>query len=241
VSQEPPKGKSLLAPIATRYKPSQADFERLSAKIDATLAAGSTSAASPSATPRIAWWGGLSCVALLAAGVVAIHSRESPAADVTASPASPPAMVDEKIEIASADPIGVPVVSVDSLPQATPRANPPAGPAGRIRAAGPSKPSLSDDTLAREARLLAEAESAFRRGEDARALSFLDEHSREFPDGVLKDERIAERIVVLCHAGRVDQAVREGRAFLQNRGSDPLARRVVMSCAGAPTTTTETP
>lgn len=239
MSQEPPKGKSLLAPIATRYKPSQADFERLSAKIDASLAAGSTSTTSPSAAPHLAWWVGLSCVALLAAGVIALHSRESPAADVTYTPASPPAMVDEKkIESASADPIGVPVVSVDSLPQVTPRAT---LPAGTIRAAGPSKPSLADDTLAREARLLAEAESAFRRGEDARALSFLDEHAREFPDGVLKDERIAERIVVLCHAGRVDQAVREGQAFLQNRGSDPLARRVVMSCAGSPTTTTETP
>jgi uncharacterized protein HemY len=104
-----------------------------------------------------------------------------------------------------------------------------------------SKPPVDDDTLAREVRLLAAAERAFRRGDDTRALSFLEEHATQFPNGQLKDERAAERIVVLCHAGRVEQATREGRAFLQNRGSDPLARRVALSCAGPSGAPAETP
>jgi len=241
VSQEPPKGESLLAPIANRYKPSAADFERLAAKIDASLASGAPVATTKAAARPVGLWVCLSCAAILIGGVTMHQTRDlAPvASEVVASPPSAAtAEADEADDAALVESAPMPVVSIHALPTAPAAASPPA-----IAPKAPAAPKAAReaDTLAREAKLIAAAESAFRRGDDARALVLLDEHAREFPNGLLEDERIAERIVVLCHAGQTERAAREGRAFLQNRGSDPLARRVQMSCAGPMRTNTETP
>jgi RNA polymerase sigma-70 factor (ECF subfamily) len=90
----------------------------------------------------------------------------------------------------------------------------------------------SSDTLAEEARLLAEARRAVRAGDVPRALTLLDEHARVFPNGWLVDDRAAERIVVLCHLGRQEEAVREATIFLSGRPESPLTHRVATSCAG---------
>jgi hypothetical protein len=241
VSQESSKRQSLLAPIDGRYKPSPADFERVQANLRAALAKGSQSRATSKSAVRLAQCVALSCVALVLVGA-AMHSRnpahasvelQSPTAAATTAKVAEEPRPGEVVVQAEQAPI--PVVSIDALPQA-----PPASPSP-LKAAAPAqpavaKPSVDDDTLAREARLLSQAESAFRSGNDERSLALLDQHAKEFPDGQLKDERIAEHIVVLCHAGRVEQAKREGRTFLQNRASDPLARRIALSCAGASTT-----
>lgn len=239
MSQDPHQSRSLLAPIDGRYKPSPADFERVQTKLRSTLAK-RTSRASSSMALRLA---GLSSIALMTVGVV-LHpwtASETRTMSESPTPAVVPAPLPDAPEPSGAErnePIQhevgpatpVPVVSIDALPR-VPRAS-------RTAASIPSsssKPPDDDDTLAREARLLARAESAFRVGNDELALTLLDEHAKEFPSGVLVDERIAERVIVLCHAGHVEQAKREGRAFLAKRGSDPLARRVAMSCAGAST------
>lgn len=237
MSQGPCKPRSLLAPLDGRYKPTPADFERVQTKLRSTLTK-RTGRTSSSSTLRLA---GLSCIVLVAAGVLVHPWPASETRTMSGSP--PPVLVSTPLSNAlepsgaeqsqpipheASPPTPVPVVSIDALPRA-PRAT-------RTAASIPSsssKPPGDDDTLAREAGLLARAESAFRVGNDELALALLDEHAREFPNGALRDERIAERVIVLCHAGHVEQAKREGRAFLEKRGSDPLARRVAMSCAGA--------
>lgn len=232
-----PTAGSLLAPLDGRYKPSPADFERVQAKLRGALEGAPRRHPTSSSGLRLVPWLGLACVALVTMGL-AMRSRPSVHANASLESPTPTATMNPVAEETCRHDVGqaaeqapVPVISIDALPQAPPASSPKAGATAQRSAA---RPVVDDDTLAREARLLARAESAFRSGNDDGALVLLDQHAKDFPHGLLEDERLAERIVVLCHTGRVEQARREGREFLQSRASDPLARRVAMSCAGAP-------
>ena len=90
----------------------------------------------------------------------------------------------------------------------------------------PSPPS----TLVAETRLLRDADTALRVGDAGRALALLDQHAREFPSGVLAEERAAERILALCKLGRASDARVEATRFLTERPRSPLAGRVRSSC-----------
>lgn len=238
-----PAAGSLLAPLDGRYKPSPADFERVEAKLRDALSGGTPqSRPTSSSTSRLVPWLGLSCVALVTIGLALrshrlVHANanagvESPIPSATTKP---PPEATHRDDGQVAEQTSTPEISIDALPEAPAAPSPKTGPPPQRLAAKPVMDD-DDDALAREARLLARAESAFRSGNDDGALALLDQHAREFPHGLLEDERLAERVIVLCHTGRVEQAVREGRAFLRARVSDPLARRVAMSCAGAPAT-----
>ena len=76
------------------------------------------------------------------------------------------------------------------------------------------------------------ADQALRTGDPARALELLDEHAWTFPDGVLAEERSAERVTTLCALGRVDQARAEAARFLATHAESPLAKVVRRSCGG---------
>lgn len=89
----------------------------------------------------------------------------------------------------------------------------------------------SADTLGRETQLITSARAALKEKSPDKALAFLDEHARLFPNGWLANDRMAERIVVLCSVSRRSEAVREARAFLDGRPKSPLTRRVEESCA----------
>jgi hypothetical protein len=86
-------------------------------------------------------------------------------------------------------------------------------------------------TVAAEARLLRESDEALRSGDGARALALLDEHAATFPSGVLVEERMAERVVVLCALGRTAEAQQAAAVFLRDHDRSPLAARVRGSCA----------
>jgi hypothetical protein len=90
--------------------------------------------------------------------------------------------------------------------------------------------SAPSGTVAEEARILRLAEDALRSGEASRALGLLDEHARTFPDGILVEERLAERVAALCMLGRVAEAREEGRRFLRAFPGSPLAEGVRTSC-----------
>jgi hypothetical protein len=86
-------------------------------------------------------------------------------------------------------------------------------------------------TVAAEAKLLREADGALRAGDPTRALVLLNEHAASFPQGVLVEERNAERIVALCALGQKTQAREAASTFLRDHGGSPLAARVRASCA----------
>jgi len=243
VSIEPEKKASVLAPLADEYEPTEADAERVLAKIRAGLAAG-TDARSPSSATTGAAIGveggkkalvvGLSCLTIALAGMAVFETTRASSRDTAPAPvssssvsASPPAV--EPNGTVEAPGTAIPAVSVDALPSAVAAKT---VTSGEAKAAVTSARPIATDTLEKEARLLVDARRALAQGDGDRALALLDQHAREFPDGWLANDRTAERIVVLCGLGRRAEAVREGRAFLEGRPQSPLTRRVESSCAG---------
>jgi hypothetical protein len=84
-----------------------------------------------------------------------------------------------------------------------------------------------------ETRLLRDAEVSMRSGDASRALLLLDEHAARFPNGVLGEERAAERVLALCALGRTQDARADMQKFLRERPRSPLADRVRASCVGS--------
>jgi RNA polymerase sigma-70 factor (ECF subfamily) len=87
-------------------------------------------------------------------------------------------------------------------------------------------------TVAAEAELLRKAETYLRVGDAVHALALVNEHATSFPNGILVEEREAERVVVLCTMGRTAQAREVASVFLRDHARSPLAVRVRSSCAG---------
>jgi hypothetical protein len=90
----------------------------------------------------------------------------------------------------------------------------------------PAKPR--EDALAAETRLVASAQSALDHGQSARALEWLDEHDRRFPDGPLAPESEALRLDALCTAGRARDARAEAVRWNVSHPTSP--RRLPASC-----------
>jgi hypothetical protein len=87
-------------------------------------------------------------------------------------------------------------------------------------------------TLDQELRLVRGGVAALDAGEPSLALSLFEEHARRFPNGILAEERAAERVSALCALGRVGEARSAAASFLHDRAQSPLAARVQASCGG---------
>jgi hypothetical protein len=128
-------------------------------------------------------------------------------------------------------PNAVPIAAAPNEPSSSPPpADHPASlvpplPAVQLEPPGPA-------TVAAEAELLRQADAALKGGRPANALALLGEHARQFPNGILVEEREAERIVVLCALGRTDDARAAASQFLRLRPRSPLSGRVRESCGG---------
>lgn len=73
---------------------------------------------------------------------------------------------------------------------------------------------------------------ALREGDPARALDLAEAHAGRFPEGALRNERLAARALALCALDRRLEA-REARAELAARSpGSPLLDRVDRACAG---------
>jgi hypothetical protein len=94
--------------------------------------------------------------------------------------------------------------------------------------------SALTNTLARDVRLLRDADLAVKGGDPERALALLDEHAAAFPRSDLEPERSAERVFALCRAGRIGEAKSATSAFLRAHPTGPLAERVKDACRGEP-------
>jgi hypothetical protein len=104
---------------------------------------------------------------------------------------------------------------------------------GVAPAAGPSASrEPAPDALVAETGLMREAMAALKGGDASRALALFDRHAREFPNGILAEERGAERVLALCELGRSEDAARGAASFLREHPASRLAGRVRSSCAG---------
>jgi len=87
-------------------------------------------------------------------------------------------------------------------------------------------PRRSEFTVADEARLVRDGVRALREGQAACALSLLDAHARYYPEGVLAEEREAERALALADLGRIAEARAAATAFLRKHHGSPLGARL---------------
>jgi hypothetical protein len=78
--------------------------------------------------------------------------------------------------------------------------------------------------------VIREAQGALQAGDANRALSLLDEHSAANRQGILREERMAARVLALCELGRTDEARAEAARFLRESPASPLASRVRSAC-----------
>jgi hypothetical protein len=251
-----PEDEALLA-SARRFEGTANDRARVKRKLFARIGIGlgvsSVSAASASAAPT-AWASTAKIVVALAVGagagtgvVVAYDARTArePPAHVVAPP-----IVSSTAASVPRDP---PTATVDIEPLA-----PPPVERGRARPAAPPPLPMSDEpspragepaalaapnattkrepagpaTVAAEADLLRRADGALKAGNPSLALALLGEHLAKFPNGILIEEREAERIVVLCALGRTDEARAAAAEFRLARPRSPLLGRVRESCGG---------
>jgi len=106
------------------------------------------------------------------------------------------------------------VVAVESRPQ-------------REEVAAPSS------SLAEEVPLLRAARAALRSGEAARSLDLLTTHAARFPDGVMREERLALRVAALCDAGRRSEARAEAERFVREAPRSVFVERVRTTCVEA--------
>jgi hypothetical protein len=89
-----------------------------------------------------------------------------------------------------------------------------------------SAPSTPESATLRESRLLAEARTAWRRGDARAALTALDALEREFPLGVLVQEREALRIQALAALGERTRAQALAQRFLEQHPNSPHAEAI---------------
>jgi len=95
----------------------------------------------------------------------------------------------------------------------------------------PDEARRSSD-LSLEARALSRVQRAVREGRSTEALILLDQQDRDFPQGELRQERVAARVVALCAAGKASEARALAASFLAQAPRSPLAARMRTICAG---------
>lgn len=128
----------------------------------------------------------------------------------------------------------------DRPPPATPRLDSavptaastrgPPRPAPRRAAAIAGKPVMTADMLAAETALMTRVRAAVAAGQHDDALALLQQHTREYPQGVLQRERQGFRAIALCRTGRTDAGRSEGAAFLRDHPEIALAAQLRAAC-----------
>lgn len=88
----------------------------------------------------------------------------------------------------------------------------------------------SNSQIAEELALLREAHIALREGRLADAVARTDELATRFPNGVMREERMAVALLAACAKGSVEGA--ELAAFLEKAPESPLKARVESACEG---------
>lgn len=82
-----------------------------------------------------------------------------------------------------------------------------------------------------EIRLIRRAQAALSAGNASKARALLDRHAREFPSGLLVEERKVAHAQAQCELGKTEAARREIKAFLRDHPGSVLAERATGVCA----------
>jgi hypothetical protein len=173
---------------------------------------------------------------------VADESRSPPPAPVTAAeesaaPSTSP-LAEPAGEASSSDPPanarraesaakGKPSSPRAQIPAVRPAAPPALAVAPPLGGVSPSHAS----SLMEETALLREAQEALKEGDAAKSLAAVDALAARHPQGMLREERLAARVLALCASGRVEEARAEGQRFVAEMPRSIQAERVRASCA----------
>jgi hypothetical protein len=148
------------------------------------------------------------------------------AASPPEEPPAPEAKPAHERSLGRLEPPGSPATTVPE-----PERRSPSGGAKPGAGTFPDETPPSSD-LSREARALSGVQRAVRDGRSSEALALLDQQDRDFPQGELRQERVAARVVALCAAGRASEARTLAASFLARAPRSPLAARMRTVCAG---------
>jgi hypothetical protein len=97
-----------------------------------------------------------------------------------------------------------------------------------------AEPDGPSHHLAEELRLMRAASAALASNNVQRTLNLLAEHADRFPDGALREERRALRVISLCKQGRSRFALAERDELLSSSPRSPLTARVREACESPP-------
>lgn len=236
-----PEAKALVDLARADDEPTEADRARvrgaLGASVATALVMGSTTSVAASATAKaaalgvgvglggaakIAMWVGVGMALGAATTGVIVVATQSPA-DKPRPAATSPSRTSDRTPRAAADDVNAPAEAPSSTTTI------PLEVTSKPAAVKPSPTAPS--SLPVEMHLLATARAALSAGDARRALSLLEEHERDFPSGVLAEERRASKVFALCELGRRADAARAAMEFLRTAPSSPLRGRVLDSCA----------
>ncbi len=151
-----------------------------------------------------------------------VVSKATPPVEARRPAVAAPAQPSQALE--PAIPAAAPVLVPAPVPAPTPAAKPPAH-AHRIATEVPA-PRKPAPALADEAGLLHAGLVARRSGQPARALELFDRHALLYPQGVLAEERDAERALALADLGRAADARAAIADFLRAHPTSPLGARL---------------
>jgi hypothetical protein len=195
------------------------------------VATGTASTAPPAAAIALGSWKMASAVVVLVgatgggAWLSTRHAHEpaTPIVDVTPGPAkanaaAPP--TETKTEEATNPKPRRPAAKVTARRDVTPPK----------RVSRPSAPGVPEADLEQELSLMERAQQSLTQGDPEGALSSLDQHAAEHPDGLLSIERQGVRAIALCQSGSRDEGQRVARRFLNSSPKSPVAARVRAAC-----------
>lgn len=186
----------------------------------------------------LAWKIGLGVAAVATvAGAVSIARVDSSASEPERAPVVAPTVAPiTPVPHAPVD--RAPAAGAPSTESAPSIVVPPTRPAHT--AARTTPPQRSSESMLEEATLIARANAAIDRHDGRAALAVLAEHARRYPEGQLREERYAGRILALCELGDVARARAEAAAFLNVFPGSAHAERIRASCGG-PSTSDSSP
>lgn len=157
-------------------------------------------------------------VGILGGGLMLVAPNPAPA-PISLAP-SVPVVLDEAPSPPPPTPTPPPEAPTPSTTAPKPHVQPPRAP-------------HSENRLADEVAILSRAGSALRSGQPGLALKVLDEHQRQFPSGVLAQERRAARVQALCALGRASEGVRELERLERSAPNSPHVARARKACGSA--------
>jgi hypothetical protein len=171
----------------------------------------------------------------IAAGTLLLSPGTEPIITTQKAPASARTLASQPVKVTEVPPMGVsePIMKLEPTIVAPPRVSVAVVPESAIKR---ERRSIEEETQS-----LQRAQGAFRRGLYDDALQFLLEHEKKFPQARLGEEATALRILVHCRLGRIGDAKRWARIFIENYASSALWNRLKSSCPQALDVPTEAP